>query len=141
MFLTICPLFQSVDNSVPRSNKTVPYGRFVRSCNFDRGGVFLRKGHLWGNDMGAMTTMILTATACLAVTGAGEAKGCLKGAAVGGVVGHVAGHHAVAGAAAGCIIEHHREKERDKEAARDQTGPAATSPAPRHPAPTPLTSI
>jgi hypothetical protein len=47
----------------------------------------------------------------------------------------------VAGAAAGCIIEHHREKERDKEAARDQTGPAATSPAPRHPAPTPLTSI
>jgi hypothetical protein len=30
MFLTICPLFQSVDNSVHRSNKTVPYGRFSR---------------------------------------------------------------------------------------------------------------
>jgi hypothetical protein len=100
--------------------------------------------------MHAMTTMILTATACLAVTGASEAKGCLKGAAVGGVVGHVAGHHAVAGAAAGCIIEHHREKERDKEAARDkaagdkamtQPAPAATPTTPRHPAPTPIATI
>jgi hypothetical protein len=101
--------------------------------------------------MRTMTTMILTATVCLAASGVSEAKGCLKGAAVGGVVGHVAGHHALAGAAAGCVIEHHREKVRDKEAAHDkaagdkatlQPAPSKTPPASaQHPAPTPIATI
>jgi hypothetical protein len=93
--------------------------------------------------MRTITTLILTATVCFAVSGVSEAKGCLKGAAVGGVVGHVAGHHAVAGAAAGCIIEHHREKVRDKGAARDKAAGDKATPLPpaQHPAPTPIATI
>ena len=67
-------------------------------------------------------------TCLLMLPGVGSAKGCLKGAAVGGVVGHVAGRHAVVGAAAGCVIEHHREKEKDKAAARQDQNPPRKSP-------------
>ena len=57
-----------------------------------------------------MKSMLVAATAMLAVvglsSGPSEAAGCVKGAVIGGVAGHFLGH-GLLGAGAGCAIGHH----------------------------------
>jgi hypothetical protein len=73
-------------------------------------------------------SMIVAATAMLAVVGLASAPanaaGCVKGAMVGGVAGHVAGHHGLLGAGVGCLIGRHesnRRMDRDQNWDRDRS--------------------
>ena len=73
-----------------------------------------------------MKTMLVAATAMLAViglsSGPSEAAGCVKGAVIGGIAGHFVGHHGLLGAGAGCAIGHHEANRRDQGQGRSDRG-------------------
>ena len=61
------------------------------------------------------SSMLVAATAMLAVVGLSSgpsaAAGCVKGAVIGGIAGHFVGH-GLLGAGAGCAIGHHEANRR-----------------------------